>query len=81
VARAAAAADPTDVSAAISVADLDIAGGHIDDAFDRLLVLFPACDPEAKDRLRGHLVALFSVVGDADARVIAARSRLTNLLF
>ena len=79
--RATAAANPTDVTAAIAVADLDVAGGHIDDAFDRLLTLFPTCDPDAKDRVRGHLVALFSVVGAADARVAAARSRLTNLLF
>ena len=38
-ARAAAAADPPDVEAAITVADLDVLGGHVEDAFTRLLDL------------------------------------------
>ena len=38
-ARAAAAADPADVEAAITVADLDVLGGHVEDAFTRLLDL------------------------------------------
>ena len=36
-ARAAAAADPTDVDAQIVVADLDLLGGHVEDAFVRLI--------------------------------------------
>src|SRR5699024_9768546 len=36
-ARAAAAANPTDVDAAIMVADLDVLGGHVEDAFTRLI--------------------------------------------
>ena len=31
-ARAAAAADPTDIAAALTVADLDVLGGHVEDA-------------------------------------------------
>ena len=39
-ARAAAAAQPRDVQAQFDVADLDLAGGHVEDAFGRLLDLF-----------------------------------------
>jgi putative thioredoxin len=35
--RATAAASPRDVDAQLLVADLDLSGGHVDDAFDRLL--------------------------------------------
>ena len=38
-ARAAAAANPDDVDAQTLVADLDMLGGHVDDAFDRLIDL------------------------------------------
>ncbi|PZU29789.1 MAG: co-chaperone YbbN, partial [Microbacterium sp.] len=41
-ARDAAAAAPLDPDAQFAVADLDLAGGHVDDAFGRLLDLFAA---------------------------------------
>lgn len=80
-ARAAAAAAPTDVSAQFAVADLDLAGGHIDDAFGRLLDLFAVLPAEERAPVRERLVELFGLVGDADARVLRARARLTSLLF
>ena len=79
--RAAAAANATDAAAALVVADLDIVGGHVDDAFDRLLTLFPLVDDEAKNEIRLRLLELFAVVGVTDPRVVSARLRLTNLLF
>jgi putative thioredoxin len=63
------------------VADLDVVGGHVDDAFDRLLTLFPTVDDDAKNEIRLRLLELFAVVGVADPRVVSARLRLTNLLF
>jgi len=80
-ARAAAAAAPTDIDAQFAVADLDIAGGHVADAFDRLLDLFTAVPPEEQRRVRERLVELFGLVGDGDARVVAGRRRLASLLF
>ena len=56
-------------------------GGHVDDAFDRLLTLFPLVDDDAKNEIRLRLLDLFAVVGSADPRVVSARLRLTNLLF
>jgi putative thioredoxin len=79
--RNTAAASPNDLDAQLDVADLDLSGGHVDDAFDRLLTLFPTLDPERKRLVRERLVELFEVVGVDDPRVIAARRRLTNLLY
>ncbi|MGO3885958.1 MAG: tetratricopeptide repeat protein [Mycetocola sp.] len=79
--RSAAAANPADVSAQLAVADLDVSGGHIEDAFDRLLTLFADADADARTPLRERLLDYFQVVGVSDPRVAAARSRLTNLLF
>ncbi|SJN17808.1 Thioredoxin domain-containing protein EC-YbbN [Microbacterium esteraromaticum] len=79
--RAAAAAAPLDVDAQFQVADLDLAGGHIDDAFDRLLELFAALDAEQRVRVRERLVELFDLVGSADPRVAPARTRLASMLF
>jgi putative thioredoxin len=79
--RSAAAAAPEDVEAQLAVADLDISGGHADDAFGRLLDLFPALDADGKSAVRTRLLEHFEVVGAEDPRVIAARRRLTNLLY
>jgi putative thioredoxin len=79
--RAAAAAGPTDLDAQLDVADLDLSGGHVEDAFDRLLVLFPKLDADGKNAVRTRLLELFEVVGLTDPMVNAARLRLTNLLY
>ncbi|MGX5770425.1 tetratricopeptide repeat protein [Microbacterium trichothecenolyticum] len=80
-ARAAAASSPQDVAAQFAVADLDLAGGHVDDAFARLLDLFAQLPADERTPVRERLLELFALVGDADPRVIAARGRLASLLF
>ncbi|MFC0678582.1 tetratricopeptide repeat protein [Lysobacter korlensis] len=79
--RSAAADRPKDVDAQLGVADLDISGGHVDDAFGRLLDVFPALKPDQKDKIRVRLLEYFEIVGAEDPRVIAARRRLTMLLY
>ena len=79
--RAAAAAEPASVAAQLVVADLDVSGGHLDDAFDRLLELFVTLDPEGKNLVRTRLLEYFEVAGAEEPRVMAARRRLTGLLF
>ncbi|MFK4728396.1 tetratricopeptide repeat protein [Agromyces mediolanus] len=79
--RNAAASAPDDLDAQLAVADLDLSGGHIDDAFDRLLSLFPSLAPEDKTTVRERLVELFEVVGTEDPRVAVARRRLASLLY
>ena len=80
-ARDAAASAPLDVDAQFAVADLDIAGGHVDDAFARLLDLFAQLPADERAPVRERLLELFGLVGDGDARVIRARGRLASLLF
>ncbi|WP_198955068.1 thioredoxin [Kineosporia sp. R_H_3] len=81
VARAAAAADPTDVQAQILVADLDLLGGHVDDAFSRLVDTVRVTAGSDRDTVRVHLVELFDVVGADDPRVAQGRLALANALF
>lgn len=80
-ARAAAAAAPRGVDEQFQVADLDVAGGHVEDAFGRLLDLFTAVDGDDRARVRERLVELFDLVGSADPRVASARTKLASLLF
>jgi putative thioredoxin len=82
-ARAKAAADPKDVDAQLVVADLDVLGGHVEDAFTRLVdtVRLTKADPALRDRARKHLVELFDLVGSDDPRVGKARLALANALF
>ncbi len=79
--RSAAAANPTDVDAQLAVADLDVSGGHLDDAFARLLDLFPILDAAGKNAVRTRLLEFFEIAGADDPRVIVARRRLTGLLY
>jgi putative thioredoxin len=79
--RSAAASAPTELEPQLAVADLDVSGGHLEDAFDRLLALFPTLDADGKLDVRLRLVDYFEIAGAEDPRVIAARRRLTGLLY
>jgi putative thioredoxin len=79
--RAAAAAAPASVAAQLAVADLDVSGGHLEDAFARLLDLFPSLDGEGREAVRTRLLEYFEIAGADDPRVAAARRRLTLLLY
>lgn len=80
-ARAAAASAPDDVDAQILVADLDLLGGHVEDAFLRLVDTVRRTAGDDRNRVREHLVSLFEVVGTGDPRVAKARTALANALF
>jgi len=80
-ARRAAASAPHDVDAQILAADLDVLGGHIQDAFDRLIDTVRATGGPEREKAREHLVELFDVVGAADGRVRTARIALASALF
>lgn len=79
--RSAAGDAPTDVDAQLAVADLDVSGGHLEDGFLRLLELFPTLDADGKNAVRTRLLEYFEVAGIDDPRVVAARRRLTGLLY
>lgn len=80
-ARQAAADRPDDVEAQTLVADLDMAGGHVDDAFARLIDLVRRTSDDDRDRARTHLIGLFAAVGNDDPRVLKGRRDLTSALF
>lgn len=78
-ALAAADADPTDLALARVAADVQVAQGQPDAAFDRLLTVVRSATDKAP--ARDALVELFALVGDADPAVKAARTKLANALF
>ncbi len=80
-ARAAAAANPADVGAQILVADLDLLGGHVEDAFARLVDTVRATSGDERNQAREHLLELFEVVGAGDERVATGRRALMSALF
>nr|BFD93328.1 tetratricopeptide repeat protein [Kitasatospora sp. Xyl93] len=79
--RAAAAADPKDVEAQLKAADLDLVGGHVEDAFGRLVTTVGRTAGEDRDTARLRLLELFEVIGPEDPRVVAARTALARVLF
>lgn len=80
-ARGAASSRPDDVGAQTLAADLDLMGGHVDDAFGRLIGLVRRTTGAERDAARQHLIEMFAVVGDADPRVATARQQLASALF
>jgi len=80
-ARRDAAEHPADVEAQARVADIDIATGRIEEAFNRLLGVVRRTSGEERDQARVHLVGLFELLPPNDPQVKKARSALSSLLF
>ncbi|QLE74037.1 tetratricopeptide repeat protein [Streptomyces rectiverticillatus] len=79
--RKAAADKPGDVQAQIAAADLDLVGGHVEDAFGRLIDAVKRTAGEDRNAARVRLLELFEVIGADDPRVSAARTALSRALF
>lgn len=76
-----AADKPADVPAQLAAADLDLVGGHVEDAFGRLVQTVQRTVGGDREAARVHLLQLFEVIGSEDPRVTAARSALARVLF
>ncbi|MFJ9825578.1 tetratricopeptide repeat protein [Streptomyces sp. NPDC101160] len=76
-----AADNPADVAAQIAAADLDLVGGHVTDAFGRLVDTVRRTFGEDRDAVRVRLLELFEVIGPEDPRVVSARQALASALF
>ncbi|MFJ8142552.1 tetratricopeptide repeat protein [Streptomyces sp. NPDC096013] len=79
--RTEAAEKPGDVPAQIAAADLDLVGGHVEDAFSRLIDTVRRTVGDDRDAVRLRLLELFEVVGADDPRVTTARRALARALF
>ena len=79
--RRAAADAPDDVQAQLDVADLDLAGGKVEDALGRLIELVARTAGDDRERVRVRLVDYFTILGNADPRVGPARRALANALY
>lgn len=79
--RKEAAEKPGDAQAQIAAADLDLVGGHVEDAFGRLIETVRRTAGDDRDAVRRRLLELFEVVGADDPRVVGARRALARALF
>ncbi|MDT0380790.1 tetratricopeptide repeat protein [Streptomyces sp. DSM 42041] len=79
--RKEAAGNPADVAAQLRAADLDLVGGHVEDAFGRLVETVQRTAGEDREAARLRLLELFEVIGADDPRVVTARSALARVLF
>ncbi|MHA7176657.1 co-chaperone YbbN [Arthrobacter sp. Sr24] len=79
--RTRAAGDPDDLEAALTVADLDVTGGHVEDALARLVKFIALHFGPERETARVRLLELYDVVGVSDSRVSASRQALARALF
>ena len=72
---------PSDIALQLQAADMEIANGGVEAAFNRLLNLVKATSGDERTKAREHLLTLFVLVDPSDPRLAAARSALANALF
>ncbi len=80
-ALARAEAAPDDVDAQLLAADVQVLSGEAHAAYTRLVDLVRRTSGEDRERIRKHLVSLFTVAEPDDPAVAAARRALASALF
>jgi putative thioredoxin len=76
-----AAASPDDIGAQLRMADVQMASGDAEEAFDRVLGVIKRTSGDERNTARLHLLDLFEILPPNDERVKKARTQLTLLLF
>lgn len=79
--RAAAEAAPDDVASQLALADVELMSDRVEEAFGLLVAVVRRTAGPDREAARVRLVELFTVVGDADPRVMAARRALASALY
>ena len=74
-------AKDNDLTSQLMCADIQVASGDYQAAFDRLLQVIKSMAGEDRDKAKNHLISLFNLVDPADPRLIKARSALASALF
>ena len=77
----AASESPSDVELQLQAADMEIANGEVEAAFNRLLHVVRQTSGDERNRAREQLLTLFALVDPSDPRLAAARSALASALF
>ncbi|MGB2569866.1 tetratricopeptide repeat protein [Micromonospora citrea] len=77
----AAAQAPDDVEAQLLAADVEVLSGMAEQAYARLVGLVRRTAGEDREKVRQHLVSLFTVAGPDDPAVASARRALASALF
>ncbi|MFS8479921.1 MAG: tetratricopeptide repeat protein [Micromonosporaceae bacterium] len=80
-ALAAAEANPDDLDAQMLAADVEVLAGEAERAYTRLVDVVRRTSGEDRDRVRRHLLSLFTVAGPEDPAVATARRALASALF
>lgn len=72
---------PDDLEAQLLAADLEVLSGSAEQAYARLVGLVRRVFGDDREKVRQHLVSLFTVAGPDDPAVIAARRALASALY
>lgn len=70
-----------DLTSQLMCADIEIAQGDYEAAFNRLISAVKRFNGEARDKAKAHLLQLFNLVDPADPRLVKARGQLASALF
>ncbi len=70
-----------DLTSQMMCADIEIATGNYEAAFDRLIKAVKSYSGDDRDKVKAHLISLFNLVDPTDPRLVKARSQLASALF
>jgi putative thioredoxin len=70
-----------DLTSQMMCADIEIAQGDYEAAFNRLIAAVKNFTADDRDKAKAHLLQLFNLVDPADPRLVKARGQLASALF
>jgi len=70
-----------DLTSQMMCADIEIAQGDYEAAFNRLIAAVKSFTSDDRDKAKAHLLQLFNLVDPADPRLVKARGQLASALF
>ena len=70
-----------DLTSQLMCADIEIAQGDYEAAFNRLIAAVKSFAGDERDKAKNHLLSLFNLVDPADPRLVKARGQLASALF
>ena len=70
-----------DVNSQMMCADIEIATGNYEAAFERLLAAVKSMSGDNREKVKAHLITLFNLVDPTDPRLVKARGQLASALF